>query len=372
MGKVMSRPIIVCLVGLLSSTAVSGSVWLDWTSLAVGLQILAIVLVVSYLIGLGVERRQFKAWLNQQQAGALSLPHDVSDELLEMGQHVMHSSKEVNRSAKEAHDIIAEIAHSAAELATHAENMAVNTHGQTEATESMAVAVIQISQNVTSMAIRLDEALVLATQAGELAEQGSVSINAVRTDVEHVELLATQTEQQLTALEVESAKVAEMSALVSNIAGQTNLLALNAAIEASRAGQHGRGFSVVADEVGNLAELSQNSARDISQTIDTVTHQMGLVRESMSQVTLVAQQSVERTVQTDKQLLQIARSSASVARKIAEISSAASQQQHASEEISEQVGHVVEKSSENNYMADQVSFVAKHLLHLTDSSRQET
>lgn len=368
----MSSPITVWGVGLFSSASVAIAIGLADLYLAVFLQSVALLLMMAYLWSLKGGRERFPALLVEQTANHSSLGSAMPQERRMVDQHVPTSTKEANRTAKEAQDIIAEIAHSAAELSTHAEHMAANTHGQTEATESMAVAVTQIRQNVTSMVERLDEVLVLATQAGELAQQGSVSINLVKSDVEHVESLASQTEQQLTTLEAESTKVAKMSALVSNIAEQTNLLALNAAIEASRAGQHGRGFSVVADEVRNLAELSQNSARDISKTIDSVTHQMGRVRESMSQVTLVAQQSVERTQQTDQQLLQIVHSSADVASNIAEISNAASQQRCASEEISEQVGHVVEKSNENNYMADQVSFVAKHLLHLTDSSSQET
>ena len=125
-----------------------------------------------------------------------------------------------------------------------------------------------------------------ADQAVHKSQEGIQTMQAARTQMEHIHESAANAREAVKKLEVGTARISEIIKMISGIADQTNLLALNAAIEAARAGESGRGFAVVADEVRKLAEQSQNSASQIVSVIDQINQD---VRTSVEAVEMAGQ-----------------------------------------------------------------------------------
>jgi len=255
------------------------------------------------------------------------------------------------------------VASASTEIAASADEMASGLQEQETQTQQVAAAVEELSQSVSEVAAKSADATQSSEESQHLAEEGG---SVVRSTVEEMQGIATEVNasaQTINALGVQSEKIGEIIAVINDIADQTNLLALNAAIEAARAGEHGRGFAVVADEVRKLAERTTKATEEVSSSI------RGIQSETISAVTQIEAGServgkgVDLANQAGSSLETIVTGCQSVQSMVQDIAAAANEQSSASDEIAraiETISTVTRQSSEG---AGQASQAAGDLAH---------
>jgi len=273
--------------------------------------------------------------------------------------------RELERRYNEAESVLAELGYSANVLTKNASMVARNSTEQVRSIGSAAAAVTEISHSVSDVSGRIRMTSEDALKAGEEVERATDVLSEVHCQLDRVEQLAQATESQLQALEKCNISVSNLSGIILEIADQTNLLALNAAIEASRAGSQGAGFSVVADEVRQLASRSRVSADNILDSIRAAGLQMVEVKSGMNQVVDHVSGCRELASDAVTAQQQISDHTGTILTEMTAISAAAEQQSIAAAEISDHIESVVEASERNSSFATEAAAVSDHLSELT-------
>lgn len=268
-------------------------------------------------------------------------------------------------------DSISQLARSAEESSAVAVQTKQNILTQQSQTEQIATAINEFTATVHEVAQSASSAANASEQADQAAESGQ---QVVTESIELIEKLSKEMQESVDAmhqLAKHSEEIGSVVDVIQGISEQTNLLALNAAIEAARAGEQGRGFAVVADEVRTLASRTQQSTQEILQTIQRL--QNGS-RESTQRLEIGAQNAlstVEKAREAGDALNLIKTSVDQITAMNVQIATAAEQQSLVTEEINSNISSISEISNQTAVGAEQSSVATQELAELTELLHHE-
>lgn len=236
---------------------------------------------------------------------------------------------------------------------------------QSDAAAAMAGSVEQMANAIAFVADRSQEAAAVSAVSGEHAQQGRRVIESTVADIHDIARSVKSVAQCIHGLVERSQEIGGVAQVIGEIAEQTNLLALNAAIEAARAGEAGRGFAVVADEVRKLAERTTRSTNQIAQTIQTMQDSANEAVSSTNEAVALVERGVSRAAQVTDTIGQIERGSQDAVQMATGISDAIREQGEVSHSIKLQIERMAEMTRDNNVVAHDTYQLATTLGRLT-------
>ncbi|MCF5724841.1 HAMP domain-containing protein [Pseudomonas syringae] len=317
--------------------------------------------------------RQIIIPLNQtlqvaQRVASGDLSHNLNsarqDELGQLQRAMQSMTEGLRELIGGISDGVTQIASAAEELSAVTEQTSAGVNSQKVETDQVATAMNEMAATVQEVARNAEEASEAAVAADQQAREGD---KVVGEAIAQIERLATEVGNSTAAmgdLKRESDKIGSVLDVIKSVAQQTNLLALNAAIEAARAGEAGRGFAVVADEVRSLAQRTQKSTEEIEELIvglQSGTQQVATIMDNSRGLT---DSSVELTRRAGAALGNITRTVSTIQAMNSQIATAAEQQSAVAEEINRSVLNVRDVSEQTSAASEETAASSAELARL--------
>lgn len=280
--------------------------------------------------------------------------HHLIYDVYHSTEQVAASSEELSASAEETSKTTKDITQAVHRIAIGAESSNVNLLESSQSLEEVTHAIGHLAENAAIIAKN-------GTSVIEKANQGAVYVEETVNQMKFINQRVIESNEVLQLLDQSSAEIGQISATINNIADQTNLLALNAAIEAARAGEHGKGFAVVADEVRKLAEQVQASSQQISILIADIQANMSRSTDSMNKVREETEEGLQIIKQTEVSFTEIAHSMTDLGMKISEMATTVEQMSASAEEVSATVSNTTNNTNE----------VAKYSQEIANNSQEQ-
>ncbi len=261
------------------------------------------------------------------------------------------------------------VAAAAAQLASSSSQVATATAVQSEAAAAMAAAVQEMTVSVNHVAERAHDANGVTAKTGAMASDGDGVIQRTVGEMQEIARIVGSAAETIRAMGEHSREISSIVQVIKEVAEQTNLLALNAAIEAARAGEQGRGFAVVADEVRKLAERTAKATTEIGSMIAAVQSSALSAVDTMRDAVTRVEEGVGLARQAGTSMTGISNGAQDVVSSVTEISNALREQSTASNEIAVNVERIAQMSEENNAATREAAATAVQLEALAAETR---
>jgi methyl-accepting chemotaxis protein len=291
----------------------------------------------------------------------------------EMGQ-LQHSFDRFVASLRETliqvSETAASVASASAEISSSTEEMAAGSQEQTTQSEEIARAVEQMAKTIAVNSENAGETAHTAEQAKTAAEQGGKVVTETVGEMKQIANVVRESAGTIQNLGKSSDQIGEIIGVIEHIADQTNLLALNAAIEAARAGEQGRGFAVVADEVRKLAEQTTKATKQIAGMIQQIQSDSHGAVNSMANATKQVDAGIVLADRAGTSLQEIVRTSQKVTDMVTQIAVANEEQSSSSEQISKNMEAIATVTQQTASGTQQIARAAEDLNRLTEALQQ--
>ncbi|MCG7536448.1 HAMP domain-containing methyl-accepting chemotaxis protein [Pseudoalteromonas sp. OOF1S-7] len=329
------------------------------TIIAITLVAAILSLIIAFLISRSIVFRlnQVLSVAERIGAGDISeqdIVHQGQDEidgLAEATNKMAHSLNELLHSITQ---VVGDVATSSQDIAEANEQIASRNRSSAEQSTQVATAIEEMSATVTEVAAQSQVAASHAEQARTLASGGGDTVGQTVSKIKTASQNVQKTSENVTHLGELSSQIGNVIGVISSIAEQTNLLALNAAIEAARAGEQGRGFAVVADEVRTLAERTSQATEEVVSTVQSIQSQTDHAVSSMQHSVALVDQSVSMAEAAGMQLDDIVRGATDIATMIQSIATATEEQSVVAGEMARDISKI-EQSSQHSLQDTQVA-----------------
>lgn len=340
---------------------------------AIALTLIAIVL--GSLIGLAIVR-QITRPLNQAVQIAQAIGNrDMTSTLFEhrrdefgtLLKALDQTRKNLSEALGEVNGITTQLAAAAEELSVVSHQTSTGVNNQRIETEQVATAMNEMSATVQEVAQNAEEAAAAAQKADRQAQSGNQALQVALSDINQLSQGVHKSAEAIQRLNQDSGSIGTVLTVINSIAEQTNLLALNAAIEAARAGEAGRGFAVVADEVRNLAHRTQQSIAQIEQLIANLQQGSKNAVDMMDSSRSLASLTLEHALLAGEELEAITRTVSEIQAMNMQIATAAEEQSAVAEEINISVVNVNNIADQSAAAVEEASASSAELARLGQS-----
>lgn len=298
--------------------------------------------------------------LTQKVTGSYKGDHEL------IKSSINNLSDSLNNMVRQVYDSVNATASASAEISSSAEQMTIGAQEQSSQTAEIASAIEQMTSTIVETTRNITRAAEKSKDAGTTAANGGVVIRETINGMNKIETAVREASDIISKLGESSQQIGQIIQVINDIADQTNLLALNAAIEAARAGEQGRGFAVVADEVRKLAERTSKATGEIAGMITQIQKDTGHAVESIKSGTNEVQNGKGLVEKAGSSLEAIIKSTNEVVEVVTQVAAASEEQSTTAEQISRNIEAISSVTNETASGIQQMANASDDLNRLTE------